>query len=629
MAMSADLRCNDDDAAYEEDKFASRSWRLVPPIRTTFCDAARQPSQSTSFQVMAALDQKDEVQRIRMAQILHDLHHLAKTYPAGGNDTSVKIQRQGTMRRVWKFVRRPFSRGKNNEEVETIRNVGTLAAGCNFDAMTPKKAHEIIEELTEQNGHFDTPTLLRLLQSATKLLKQDETLVDMRGVAETVSIVGDLHGSLSSLNFILEAIGDVGGKTKKAVIFDGDFVDRGNESLEVLCILLLLKLAHPQHVVLLRGNHEDILVASAYGFHDELLQKYGSEHAEQLWDEFNAIFCALPIVALTENAAIVHGGLPSKDFVLDDVRKITTEQRCKVQSIVEPKTEHDKLVQGLLWSDPMTADGIKPNTTRTIGVFFGPDVVFDFLKRHNLMYLIRGHEVAEKGVNQMECGEGRSVMTLFSHSEYPNGTGSNLGAFCQLHKDGHYDMIKFSRMNKRFTKKVDRDDPYVETLKTLIANNKHKLEKAFKEVAPTGEISAHEWIEVMANTLNMPEVPWPDLLPSLVPDLHGNDAVDWDVFLFRYSSVTDDQKSCQESNIRMEILYANHQMLMAVFNFLDVNRNGTIDATEFITGIDLLNKRLPHDRQLKDPAALFKQIDKDGTGRVCLEEFAEVFKVMQ
>jgi len=42
-------------------------------------------------------------------------------------------------------------------------------------------------------------------------------------------------------------------------VFNGDFVDRGDYSCEVLILILLLKLCWPEHVLLNRGNHAHVL----------------------------------------------------------------------------------------------------------------------------------------------------------------------------------------------------------------------------------------------------------------------------------------------------------------------------------------------------------------------------------
>ncbi len=54
-------------------------------------------------------------------------------------------------------------------------------------------------------------------------------------------------------------------------------MDRGAWGLETLIMLAALKLAAPQHVTLLRGNHESSTCTQLYGFRTELFRKYGAE----------------------------------------------------------------------------------------------------------------------------------------------------------------------------------------------------------------------------------------------------------------------------------------------------------------------------------------------------------------
>lgn len=63
----------------------------------------------------------------------------------------------------------------------------------------------------------------------------------------------------------------------KGGVHAGDFVDRGAWGLECLILLSAMKLAAPQHVTLLRGNHESSTCTQLYGFRTELIRKYGAE----------------------------------------------------------------------------------------------------------------------------------------------------------------------------------------------------------------------------------------------------------------------------------------------------------------------------------------------------------------
>ena len=121
---------------------------------------------------------------------------------------------------------------------------------------------------TEQERHYQAllhegkkmnrDSVLKLADTASDFFMKEETIVDLRDVSpEQVTIVGDLHGSYKCLDRVLELAGKLEGNPNSYIVFCGDYVDRGENSLEVFCSLLLLKLAYPKNVIMLRGNHED------------------------------------------------------------------------------------------------------------------------------------------------------------------------------------------------------------------------------------------------------------------------------------------------------------------------------------------------------------------------------------
>ena len=100
-------------------------------------------------------------------------------------------------------------------------------------------------------------------------------------------IHGDIHSLLSSLNK-LEAMGYLKKDSfelrspQTYLVFLGDYVDKGYYGVEVMYTLLRLKIANPDHVILVRGNHEDFAQPSDahHSFGLELASKFGSNIQE-------------------------------------------------------------------------------------------------------------------------------------------------------------------------------------------------------------------------------------------------------------------------------------------------------------------------------------------------------------
>ncbi|CAF1427319.1 unnamed protein product [Rotaria sordida] len=220
-----------------------------------------------------------------------------------------------------------------------------------------------------------------------------------------IYIIGDLHGQLADLLHIFKLNGLPA--VDNPYIFNGDFVDRGPKSIEIMLLLLTAIILYPSSVFLNRGNHEDIMITARYGFQEEINSKYPN-CKKQLIDLFKDVFSWLPIYSCVDtgksNIMIVHGGISTRI----DLEQINSLERNRyISMILLSKSKHvgERLtkdeqaeylqVTDLLWSDPdpQNRSGCRNNDNRNIGCFFGSDVTEEFLSENNFSMIIRSHQV--------------------------------------------------------------------------------------------------------------------------------------------------------------------------------------------------------------------------------------------
>ena len=235
-----------------------------------------------------------------------------------------------------------------------------------------------------------------LIEKSSQIIKDQKMLVDLEA---PLHVCGDIHGQYYDLLRIFEHCGYPG---EYNYLFLGDYVDRGKQSLETVCLLLAYKIKYPTKVTLLRGNHESSVTNRIYGFYDECKRRYNV----RLWRSFTDLFNILPVAALIDDKILcMHGGLSPELKNLQNIENIS-----------RPTDIPDSgLLCDLLWSDPDKEVLEYDENDRGVSVIFGEKIVEDFNKKNDLDLIIRAHQVVDEGY---EFFANRQLITIFSAPNY-------------------------------------------------------------------------------------------------------------------------------------------------------------------------------------------------------------------
>uniref|UniRef100_A0A8C6UHR9 Serine/threonine-protein phosphatase n=1 Tax=Neogobius melanostomus TaxID=47308 RepID=A0A8C6UHR9_9GOBI len=454
---------------------------------------------------------------------------------------------------------------------------------------------------------------------------------------------------------------------EKPYVFNGDFVDRGRDSMEILIILFAFLLVYPSDVHLNRGNHEDHIINLRYGFTKEVLTKYKlhgkrilkltdlsllarlNRHSVRKIRFFlymNYASCGGPcsrkgpasqsnygVVSLINQRVVTGAGsltalthshspptlphiTPKRSSLLKWMsRRDLPPSPCHFQGASASPLR----ILDLLWSDPMVTDGCIPNEVRGGGCCWGPDVTEDFLNRHNLQLLIRSHECKQEGY---EFCHNRKVLTLFSASNYYD-VGSNRGAYVKLGPDLVPYVVQYqaSSMTRELTvrQSVGRTErSALKVLREQLFVHKSDLISAFRtyDTENTGLINLSDWADAVEGVMHL-ALPWRMLRSQLVTGKSSDgmiNYIDW------FNELHIDEGL-------IETLYRHRSTVETIFRIVDTDNSGFMALEDFQQTWKLLSIYLK--MEISDDAIsdLAVTIDSNHDGCIDIEEFMEAFRL--
>ncbi|KAL8057912.1 hypothetical protein ABFX02_04G214600 [Erythranthe guttata] len=273
---------------------------------------------------------------------------------------------------------------------------------------------------------LDCNEIADLCDCAERIFASEPSVLQLKA---PIKIFGDLHGQFGDLMRLFDEYGSPSTAGDIAYIdylFLGDYVDRGQHSMETISLLLALKVEHPHQVHLIRGNHEAADINALFGFRIECIERMGERDGIWTWHRINRLFNWLPLAALIEKKIIcMHGGIGRSINHVEQIENIQRPIAMEAGSIV---------LMDLLWSDPTENDsveGLRPNARGPGLVTFGPDRVMEFCNNNDLQLIVRAHECVMDGFERFAQGH---LITLFSATNYC-GTANNAGAILVLGRD--------------------------------------------------------------------------------------------------------------------------------------------------------------------------------------------------
>ena len=280
-----------------------------------------------------------------------------------------------------------------------------------------------------------SPNIIESLSKKCKSILQKEP--NLLKISAPVHVFGDIHGQFSDMIRFLEMT-RLPPETK--LLFLGDYVDRGNNSIEVVILLFALKIRFPNQVFMIRGNHECANLNDNYGFREECTERYKDE-GDSIWSMINDTLHHLPLCALiNEQIFCTHGGISPSLNSLEEINNIQRGTTIPDEGVL----------CDLTWADPKKQSKNWADNDRGVSFTFSEKALDEFIKKHNIQLVCRAHQVVDNGYRFFDENK---LVTVFSAPNYCGEVGNN-GSVMLVNEELECSFIVMKpvrKMRKRFT----------------------------------------------------------------------------------------------------------------------------------------------------------------------------------
>jgi serine/threonine-protein phosphatase PP1 catalytic subunit len=272
-----------------------------------------------------------------------------------------------------------------------------------------------VENNTPFRFNISARVLIKLCELVKPILQNEPNILEIEA---PVNVFGDIHGQFSDMIHFLEMTGL---PPNNKFLFMGDYVDRGNNSIEVCALLFAMKIMYPSNIQILRGNHECPEVNCLYGLLTECETRFGND-ARLVFNKINEVLCVLPVCAIINNKIFcVHGGISPHLKNLDDIKSLNRFG----------KIPDSGLLCDLMWSDPSISTSKWGTNNRGISCTYNNLAINTFLKNNKLQLLCRAHQLVSEGYKFFGNNK---MITVFSAPNYCGNCGND-GAVMKVNEN--------------------------------------------------------------------------------------------------------------------------------------------------------------------------------------------------